>query len=424
MARVLRPRTAPRGHRGWRGSVSRPGGFPVGHHRRRLRVRIPRATRPPSPMKDATPSYDAPFSRWTWRTSWAAPRRSFSASAARWSPSCARVEQPSTQTNPPPTWGCSYPSPALCQGPEARPRAPSRACGRGLLERSLNADTSTRISPWRSGTSVPRGRALRKWRPAVAQARTRTSKHSARDWRVRRCRELARGGDAYRAIRGRIPRARTGARAGGVRGRGEGGGRGGGCGGRRATLAKNVAYLAQHQLFEQLPSLLSDLDPPDVCCTTGGVQRVNAWVGTAGTVTPCHFDSYDNLLGQVAGFKFVRLYAESDSPFLYRSAGALAENRSWPGGEGEGGGGEHVEEESRGAGRARAGAGIGRGGGERTGEHQSGGRGASGHGEVSALREGAAHGRDPRTGRVQHIPARCWHYVRALTTSVSLNFWF
>ena len=79
----------------------------------------PRATRPPSPMKDATPSYDAPFSRWTWRTSWAAPRRSFSASAARWSPSCARVEQPSTQTNPPPTWGCSYPS--SC--PLLRPRS-------------------------------------------------------------------------------------------------------------------------------------------------------------------------------------------------------------------------------------------------------------------------------------------------------------
>ena len=38
-------------------------------------------------------------------------------------------------------------------------------------------------------------------------------------------------------------------------------------------------------------------------CGAGQLERVNAWIGTAGTVTPCHFDSYDNLLGQVAGFK-------------------------------------------------------------------------------------------------------------------------
>ena len=27
-------------------------------------------------------------------------------------------------------------------------------------------------------------------------------------------------------------------------------------------------------------------------------------------------------------------------------------------------------------------------------------------------------------GEFVYIPARCWHYVRALTTSVSLNFLF
>ena len=74
---------------------------------------------------------------------------------------------------------------------------------------------------------------------------------------------------------------------------------GGAVGGK--STSKGVAYLAQHQLFEQLPSLLRDFDPPPVCDVAGGLQRVNAWVGTAGTVTPCHFDSYDNLLGQVAG---------------------------------------------------------------------------------------------------------------------------
>ena len=42
---------------------------------------------------------------------------------------------------------------------------------------------------------------------------------------------------------------------------------------------RRIAYLAQHQLFEQLPGLLGDFDPPPVCDVAGGVQRVNAWIG-------------------------------------------------------------------------------------------------------------------------------------------------
>jgi ribosomal protein L16 Arg81 hydroxylase len=48
---------------------------------------------------------------------------------------------------------------------------------------------------------------------------------------------------------------------------------------------------------------------------------VNAWFGTRGTVTSLHFDSYDNLLSQVCGFKYVRLYAPSETPKLYVQAG-------------------------------------------------------------------------------------------------------
>lgn len=29
-----------------------------------------------------------------------------------------------------------------------------------------------------------------------------------------------------------------------------------------------------------------------------------------------------------------------------------------------------------------------------------------------------------RPGDVLFIPARCWHFVQALTTSISVNFWF
>jgi len=62
----------------------------------------------------------------------------------------------------------------------------------------------------------------------------------------------------------------------------------------------HVAYLAQHQLVDQLASLREDFLIPTICLKS--LERINVWMGTAGTVTPCHFDTYDNLLGQVGNF--------------------------------------------------------------------------------------------------------------------------
>ena len=58
-----------------------------------------------------------------------------------------------------------------------------------------------------------------------------------------------------------------------------------------------VAYIAQHPLFDQIPSLVSDFDQPELM--GGEAMQMNAWIGTKGTVTPLHFDSYDNFLAQV-----------------------------------------------------------------------------------------------------------------------------
>ncbi|KAH8889717.1 Clavaminate synthase-like protein [Thozetella sp. PMI_491] len=91
-----------------------------------------------------------------------------------------------------------------------------------------------------------------------------------------------------------------------------------------ASLPKDVetVYLAQHQLFNQLPQLRSDIQIPDLCYTSPPKHpidssqdlpevdepQLNAWFGPGGTITPLHTDPYHNLLVQVVGRKYVRLY--------------------------------------------------------------------------------------------------------------------
>ncbi|KAJ6392773.1 hypothetical protein OIU77_022291 [Salix suchowensis] len=77
-------------------------------------------------------------------------------------------------------------------------------------------------------------------------------------------------------------------------------------------------YLAQHQLFDQIDELRKDVCIPDYCCAGGGdLRSLNAWFGPSGTVTPLHHDPHHNILAQVVGKKYVRLYASSVSEELY-----------------------------------------------------------------------------------------------------------
>lgn len=86
---------------------------------------------------------------------------------------------------------------------------------------------------------------------------------------------------------------------------------------------EEVGYLAQHDLFSQIPSLRGDICTPDFCWSSVpahpaddparnkapvDVPLVNAWFGPARTITPLHTDAYHNLLVQVVGTKYVRLY--------------------------------------------------------------------------------------------------------------------
>ena len=148
-----------------------------------------------------------------------------------------------------------------------------------------------------------------------------------------------------------------------------------------------VAYLAQHGLFSQIPVLCDAFSMPTFALRDVGA--VNAWWGTAGTVSRLHTDSYDNLLCQVVGYKFVRLFAPDEGRNLYVLP--------------------------------------------RTGSSDG---GVAAQGNISAVNaEELSAPAFPLASKAQFvdtvlgpgdalfIPAGWWHHVRALTTSMSVSFW-
>lgn len=98
---------------------------------------------------------------------------------------------------------------------------------------------------------------------------------------------------------------------------------------------KETGYLAQHDLFAHIPSLRDDIAIPDYCFaepsspSKGGEldgketqpkvsePLLNAWFGPEGTVSPLHTDPYCNILCQVVGKKYIRLYSPDQTPRLY-----------------------------------------------------------------------------------------------------------
>jgi len=143
-----------------------------------------------------------------------------------------------------------------------------------------------------------------------------------------------------------------------------------------------IAYLAQHPLLDQIPALYADVERTP--CGTKPTN-VNLWVGTGGTRTPLHYDSYDNLFVQLVGAKYVRLYAREDTPKLY-----VSKDKSY----GLQGNMSEVDCEM-----------------EDFDKHPM--------AKDCAFQEVLL-----LPGDCLFIPSRCWHYVRSLSTSVSINYWF
>jgi [histone H3]-dimethyl/trimethyl-L-lysine36 demethylase len=153
-----------------------------------------------------------------------------------------------------------------------------------------------------------------------------------------------------------------------------------------AALNPPVHYLAQHALLDQIPALQRDILEPDYCVLgNSGVQAVNAWLGPEGTTTPLHTDPHHNMLCQVVGMKYVRLYPPSSTPALYPHRGMKCN---------------------------------------------------SSRVDVDTLTWNELAQRFPRftdepfvdcvltPGQALYIPQGWWHYVKSITTSVSVSFWW
>lgn len=215
---------------------------------------------------------------------------------------------------------------------------------------------------------------------------------------------------------------------------------------------KQTGYLAQHDLFTQIPSLRADIAIPDYCYsepppfTSDNVKPtaeletplLNAWFGPANTISPLHTDPYHNILSQVVGYKYIRLYAPNQTTHLYPRGvdekGVDMGNTSqvdldeafevWSGISpwtlsirGTGKVGDGIEDKKK-----------------KEEEEQSGEEEETGE-EKQNVR-GQFKERFPEFGDAEYvegvlgpgdclyIPVGWWHYVRSLTPSFSVSFWW
>ncbi|KAI8061550.1 uncharacterized protein B0P05DRAFT_557486 [Gilbertella persicaria] len=94
-----------------------------------------------------------------------------------------------------------------------------------------------------------------------------------------------------------------------------------------------TAYLAQHDLFYQIPQLERDIIVPDYCYIKPNLNDLytshtddvikNAWFGPKNTVSPLHHDPYHNLLCQVVGSKYIKLISPEQSSYVYPRDGLM-----------------------------------------------------------------------------------------------------
>ncbi|CAH8625966.1 unnamed protein product [Schistosoma bovis] len=166
---------------------------------------------------------------------------------------------------------------------------------------------------------------------------------------------------------------------------------------------KMKGYLAQYDIFTQIPELVNDIYIPDYCYVTGGDEPINnsddndnhhidtietnIWFGPKNTISPLHHDNdRANLLTQIHGYKLIILYSslETKNLYPYNDNSMLCNTSKIDL--------DHLNIDLM----------------NEFPKFQN------VHGYYSIL----------KPGEMLYIPPRCWHYVRSLTASYSVNFWW
>lgn len=144
-----------------------------------------------------------------------------------------------------------------------------------------------------------------------------------------------------------------------------------------------VKYLAQHPLLDYIPELRADMRAPTF--VHGDPRIINVWMGTAGSGSALHYDTYDNFLVQLSGVKVVVLVpASAPRSAMYIRKGTANVSAVDPR--------LTADELTRRFPKFAALPGV----------------------QVCTLRHGDA----------LYIPSGHWHWVCSETRSISVNFWF
>lgn len=150
------------------------------------------------------------------------------------------------------------------------------------------------------------------------------------------------------------------------------------------SSSETTGYLAQCQLFDQIPELKADIAEPEYCCFTESDEpvNINAWYGPKGTVSPLHHDPKRNLLAQVVGEKLIFLFSPSDSEYLYPHEEELLNNTA------------RVD--------------------PREPDLE----------KYPNYKEAKVYYCVLRPGQMLFIPPKWWHFVESLSVSFSVSFWW
>lgn len=142
-----------------------------------------------------------------------------------------------------------------------------------------------------------------------------------------------------------------------------------------------TAYLAQHDLFDQIPSLRDDFSIPDYCAISSTDPVIKSWIGPGNTISTMHTDDKHNLLAQLMGEKLIILASPDDSSNLYPYEGLLNNTSQVDP--------EHLNFD-----------------------------------EFPLSRNVKFRKLVLKAGEMLFIPKMWHHYVRSLTPSISVSFWF